>query len=174
MLKSTRILLPLMVFAIVSVASSGITPDENATSNSTDPVEINWLTPDQALAQHAESGKKILFYVYTTTCGFCQRTAAEVFVNPAVIENMNELFLPVRVNAGSREPLQMNGETLTHRELATRLGTEYVPFFVVMEKDDIIGSRSGFHGPDQLQALLVFFADDHYKQLSFEDFLRTW
>ncbi|MCA1801201.1 MAG: thioredoxin family protein [Rhodothermaceae bacterium] len=174
MLKSTFTLLAIMVFATVSAAPSGITPDYKISSAADDPAEIKWLSPDEALAQHAETGKKILFYVYTPTCGFCQRTAAEVMVDPNVIETMNELYLPVRINAGSRETLQMNGESLTHRQIATRLGTEYVPFYVVMEKDEIIGSRSGFHSSDQLTALLVFYADDHYKQLSFEDFLRTW
>jgi thioredoxin-related protein len=174
MLKSIFTLLAIMVLAIASAGASGITPDTKIVSVATDPAEIKWLSPDEALAQHAETGKKILFYVYTTTCGFCQRTAAEVMVDPNVIETMNELYLPVRINAGSQEMLQMNGESLTHRQIATRLGTEYVPFYVVMEKDEIVGSRSGFHSSDQLTALLVFYADEHYKQLSFEDFLRTW
>ncbi|MFU8861558.1 MAG: thioredoxin family protein [Cyclonatronaceae bacterium] len=174
MLKSIQTLLAIMVLSIVSATASGIYPDNITSSAATDPAEIKWLTPDEALTLHAETGKKILFYVYTTTCGFCQRTAAEVMVDPAVIETMNELYLPVRINAGSRETLLMNGESLTHRQIATRLGTEYVPFYVVMDKDEIIGSRSGFHSSDQLTALLVFYADEHYKQLSFEDFLRTW
>lgn len=144
------------------------------TDKGSDPAEIKWLSPDQALELHAETGKKILFYVFTPTCGFCQRTAAEVLVDEAVIENINELYLPVRINASSRDVLQMKGETLTHREIATRLGTEYVPFYVVMEKDEILGSQSGYHDADKLNALLVFYADEHFRQMSFEEFVRTW
>jgi thioredoxin-related protein len=170
MLRSYGFLIVLLP-ALVLVASA-VAPDNRAPR--TEPSSINWLTPDEAMQLHAESGKKVLFYIFTTTCGFCQRTAAEVLVDPTVIDTMNELFLPVRVNAGSREPVQYNGETITSRELAGRLGTEYVPFYVVMEKNEIIGSRSGFHSPENLTALMVYYADEHYKQLPFEDFLRNW
>jgi thioredoxin-related protein len=139
-----------------------------------DPAGINWLTPDEALEQQGETGKKILFYVYTPTCGFCQRTAAEVLVDETVIETVNSLYLPVRINAGSREVLQMNGETYTHREMATRLGTEYVPFFVIMENEEILGSNSGFHDAEKLTALLIFYADEHFRQMTFEEFEKNW
>jgi thioredoxin-related protein len=170
MLKFKLILLP--VISISSIVQAGAIVQVNDDKN--EPAVINWLTPDQALEQQAETGKKILFYVFTPTCGFCQRTAAEVLVDDTVIETINELFLPVRINAGSRELLQMKGETYTNREIAVRLGTEYVPFYVIMENDEILGSRSGFHNAEKLTALLVFYADEHYRQMTFEDFERNW
>lgn len=141
--------------------------------------EAAWTGPklynmDNAQALAAAEGKKILLDVYTVWCGFCRKMAAETYPNTLVRNEIDAHFYTVRLDAESDQLIVFNGESLTMRDLASRLGVTSFPTTIFIDKDgEPIGIQPGFMDAQMFSSLLGFVGSDAYKNQSFEAYVRS-
>ena len=64
------------------------------------PDRLPWIQSyPQALKQAQEEGKLILAYLYTDWCGYCKKMEAETFTDQAVIDEMSDSYVWLKLNA---------------------------------------------------------------------------
>jgi uncharacterized protein YyaL (SSP411 family) len=72
--------------------------------------KINWLSLDEATKESKiNPSKPILLNLYTDWCGFCKKLDKETFVNPAVIEYVNQNYIPIKFNAEQKDMVTFLG-----------------------------------------------------------------
>ena len=68
------------------------------------PDRLPWIQSyGQALKQAQEEGKLILAYLYTDWCGYCKKMEAETFTDQAVIDEMSDSYVWLKLNAETDE-----------------------------------------------------------------------
>ena len=64
------------------------------------PDRLPWIhSCGQAVKQAQEEGKLILAYLYTDWCGYCKKMEAETFTDQAVIDEMSDSYVWLKLNA---------------------------------------------------------------------------
>lgn len=64
------------------------------------PDRLPWIQSyQQALKQAQQEGKLILAYLYTDWCGYCKKMEAETFTDQAVIDEMSDSYVWLKLNA---------------------------------------------------------------------------
>ena len=64
------------------------------------PGRLPWIQSyQQALKQAQQEGKLILAYLYTDWCGYCKKMEAETFTDQAVIDEMSDSYVWLKLNA---------------------------------------------------------------------------
>jgi thioredoxin-related protein len=96
--------------------------------------EINWRHDFNAARREAqESGKPLFLDVGTQACHWCQQLDVRTFRVPAVVRQINENFIPVRIDA-NRDPVT-----------AGKLGIHSYPTLVMLDASGrMINRKEGF------------------------------
>ena len=96
--------------------------------------EIQWRADYAAARQEArESNRPLLMDFGTANCTWCKKLDASTFRDPAVIKQINEQFIAVKVDADKS------------RELTTALNIDSFPTLVFAAPDGkILGMQKGF------------------------------
>ena len=82
------------------------------------PDRLPWIQSyEQALKQARQEGKLVLAYLYTDWCGYCKQMEAETFTDKAVIDEMSDSYVWLKLNAETDE----EGRQLQERFNITRL-----------------------------------------------------
>ncbi len=140
---------------------------------------INWITLEQAAALTKKNPRKIFIDVYTDWCGWCRKMEKSTFTNPAIATYVNEHYYAVRFNAESREPVTIEGKTYQYNEqyrshglaLALLQGQLSYPTTVYLDENlKLITPVPGYLDVPTFRQIMVYFGDNHYKKLSFDQF----
>ena len=112
--------------------------------------------------------RKIIVFIHTDWCQFCQRMKSTVFKNQEIIQKLNSDFYFVDFNAEGKDAIKFNNQTFKYRptgnnvgvhELALQLGTMnnqivYPVLCVLNEKYEIIFQYSNYLKPQDFKLLL--------------------
>ncbi|QSB27417.1 thioredoxin fold domain-containing protein [Flavobacterium sp. CLA17] len=117
--------------------------------------------------QHIQK-RKIIVFIHTDWCQFCQRMKSTTFKNQEIIQKLNSDFYYVDFNAGEKRAITFNNQVFNYRpsgnnvgvhELALQLGTVnnqivYPVLCVLNEKSEIILQYNNYLGPKDFNLLL--------------------
>jgi thioredoxin-related protein len=117
--------------------------------------------------QHIQK-KKIIVFIHTDWCQFCQRMKQMTFKNQEIIEKLNSDFYFVDLNAEEKRDITFNDQTFKYQpsgnnvgihELALQLGTMnnqivYPVLCVLNEKREIILQYNNYLNPTDFKLLL--------------------
>ena len=124
--------------------------------------KINWQSYEQGLALAKQEGKKIFVHFYADWCAYCEKMEKETLKNSAVIDYLNQNFIPVRVNSDK------------DRDLARNYYIRGLPStWFVSETGEKISSLPGYISAEMLLNALEFIHTDSYKKMSFKDFIEA-
>lgn len=112
--------------------------------------------------------RKIIVFIHTDWCQFCQRMKATTFKNQEIIEKLNSDFYFIDFNAEGKQDITFNKQTFKYKpsgnnvgvhELALQLGTinnqiAYPVLCVLNEKNEIIFQYSNYILPKYFKTLL--------------------
>ena len=112
--------------------------------------------------------RKIIVFIHTDWCQFCQRMKATTFKNQEIIEKLNSDFYFIDFNAEEKRDISFNnhvfkfqpsGNNVGVHELALQLGTinnqiAYPTLCVLNEKNEIIFQYNIYLSPNDFKILL--------------------
>lgn len=145
--------------------------------------EVKWYTWEEAIALTEENPKKLFIDMYTDWCGWCKRMDATTFRDPEVVEVLNKEFYPVKFDAEQKEEVVYKGHTFKFiksgrrgvHELAYSLldGNLGYPSYVYLdEAQRRITISPGYKPADKMLQELQFISGGHYKDSSFEEYVK--
>lgn len=146
---------------------------------------INWMTLEEAEAAAQKEPRKILIDVYTNWCGWCKRMTKTTFQNPVIAKYVNENFYAVKFNAESKDSVAFKGDVFTfvnkgkrgYHELAAAMlqGKMSYPTVVYLNENlNLIQPVPGYMDAARFEKVIAFFAEDHFKNGSFEEFEKEF
>ena len=108
----------------------------------------------------------------------------ETYSKSKIAHYINKNFYPVKFNAEQRVPIVFNGYTFEftasgrsgYHQLAATLTNNRLsyPTTVFMdEKLRIIQSIAGYLKPEQMEPILLYIGDDHFKTTNWEYFTKN-
>lgn len=112
--------------------------------------------------------RKIIVFIHTDWCQFCQRMKATTFKNQEIIEKLNSNFYFIDLNAEERRDITFNNQLFRYKpsgnnvgihELALQLGTinnqiVYPVLCVLNQKNEIIFQYNSYLSPKDFKILL--------------------
>jgi len=143
--------------------------------------KVKWFTFEEALKLNEKNPRKIFIDVYTDWCGWCKTMDKNTFSNPIIAEYLNKFYYPVKLNAESKSDISYKGtiyknrgtESRSPHDLAAALlnGKLSYPSVVYMDgQSNLLTAVPGYLTPPDIEPILVFFGEDHYKTTKWEDF----
>ena len=112
--------------------------------------------------------RKIIVFIHTDWCQYCQRMKSTTFKNQEIIQKLNSNFYFIDFNAGEKRDITFNNQTFKYQptgnnvgvhELALQLGTMnnqivYPVLCVLNEKNEIILQYNSYLGPSDFKLIL--------------------
>ncbi len=166
-------------------SSFGQEPDKTQESvGGTITEAIQWISLNEALELNNKKKDKrpIFIYFFTDWCGWCKRMDATTFQNPAIVKYLNEHYYCVKFNAESEGPVTYEGKLLSRPEgarathpfaiqVASNRGQIGYPTLAILdESNQAITNLPGYHTPELLDPILVYYAEGYYKDFDFNTF----
>jgi thioredoxin-related protein len=172
----------LCLIIVFGAAAGGYAQTKPATAAAkTETASLKWYAIDEVLALSEKNPKKIFVDVYTDWCGWCKVMDRQTFTDPRVAKYLTTYFYPVKLNAEQKTPITFNDRTYNFmpeyrsNELAIALlqGKMSYPSIVYLnEAGQLLSVVPGYQQPDGILPILVFFAENYYTNVSWEDFTK--
>jgi len=152
---------------------------------STPPAKIEWLSFQEAVARNQTEPKKIFIDVFTDWCGWCKRMDASTFADSSVVALFNRDYYAVKLDAEGYDTVVFAGHTFvnpnptvkrsTHQLAAALLNGKmsYPSFVFLNETNQMLTTLAGFQAADKLIPILLYFGEDHYKTMSWEQYRNS-
>ncbi len=147
---------------------------------------VRWYSWEEAVKANAVVKKKFFVDVYTDWCGWCKTMDKETFSKPEVAAYLNAHYYPVKLNAEQREDIVFGVDTfrylkpeggqgrgvnqLAYSLLDGKLG--YPTVVYLTENYERLMIAPGFKTPADLLPQLKYAAEDHYKTVSWDDYVK--
>ena len=168
----------LTLLLLLTIISSFRVPNKKETKPEKN--AINWITIQEAEKLSKKQPRKIVIDVYTDWCGWCKKMDKSTFADEKVAKYVNKHYYAVKLDAETKEEILLNGKTykfdpkLGVNEIAAELlqGKMGYPSTVYLdEKFNMLAPVMGFYDAKKFENLLMYFAENHYKKGSFEEYV---
>lgn len=182
------ILFALALFPVGLLAQATTKP-----TTTTAPKTIKWVTIEEAQALAKKVPKPLFVDVYTSWCGPCKMLDRNTFSDPKLAEYVNKHFYAVKFNAESGDPVTFKGQKLENPDFnpantGGRNGTHHLtyaianvngriayPTVVYLDSDlNVLAPVQGYLTPDQMEPILAYFGEGHYKNQDYQTFMGTF
>jgi len=120
--------------------------------------EMEWLHWNQGFAKAHIEGKIALIDVYTDWCGWCKRMDKDTYAKQAIIDKINQNFVPIKFNPEKHKNLVVGTDTMNGRELLNALSrgnpSGYpTTFFYIPQKKHMM-QYGGYQNAEKFSAIL--------------------
>ena len=165
-----------IVVTFLAVALCLVTFNQTASAEDKDKTgtaKPNWLQLDKALAEAKASGKYIIINFYTDWCPNCKRMNERTYRDNEVLKQLQEAFIPVKVNAESSRPLIIEGQAMSEEQIALMFRVNSYPttWFLSSDGRPLMPLR-GYYGPKIFAPVLRFVEGGWYKEMDFEMYME--
>jgi len=151
--------------------------------------KIQWLSFKEALEKNKKEPRKMIMDIYTEWCGWCKYMDKTTFTDPNIIAYINTNFYAVKFDAesfdtieykgkkyGPSQPYQGNGRKPSHNLAITLLQGQlsYPNLMYFDDSSNVITAIPGYKSAKDLQAFLIYFAENIYKYANIQPFLNDF
>lgn len=135
-------------------------------------MEMPPRTLGEVIARAEAQGTPILLEIYAPWCPYCQRMQENVYADAEVRSYLDRRFTYARLNRDTTGGAhQLDGRTLSSKELGMALGARGVPTTVFMNPDGTpIAKQPGYIKRPIFLQMLRYFGSGAYEEQSFEAF----
>jgi len=146
---------------------------------------IHWMNFDDVVRLGETHPKKIFIDVYTPWCGWCKKMDAETYQDPKIIAYINKNFYAVHLDAETADTFHFKGHKFFNpqphtrgytNELASSLldGKLGYPTTVYMDEGfSRLTYIQSYMSAADLMPILIYFAEEKYKTMSFDDYKQA-
>jgi len=145
------------------------------------PGKVNWIHVNDMEKAVKADPKPVIMDVYTSWCGPCKMMMAKTFTNKHVVKFVNDNFHAVKFNAEGNDTVSFQGSEYFNPsydpgKARTRNGTHqfagiaavngrlaYPTLVYLNEQLQVLQPIQGYLTPEQLEPIITFFGDGHYK-----------
>ncbi len=161
----------------------------NASGDNTES-DFKWMSMPEALELNKTVNKKIFIDVYTNWCGPCKMLDKNTFGNEVIREKLSKYFIPVKFNAEGNDIINFDDSTFVNQnpDAPPRMGThDFTPYIastqrgiayptmVFLNEDlEMIQPIQGYLNAEQLEPILEYIGNDHYKTEAWETFAEKF
>lgn len=174
MLKKVTLIIVLVSFGIIQTAKS-----QESTP------KVKWYSFQEAVELNKTTPKKFIIDVYTDWCHYCKLMDENTFSDSAVAKYLNEHYYAVKFNAEGQDTIRLADRIFVNQNSSGRSPHDFAvallqgklsyPSIVFMnEQNQMLTVVPGYRTPDQVSPILVFLAEDYFKTISFDDFMKTY
>ncbi len=154
---------------------------------------IKWMTIEQAQEKAKETPRPLMVDVYTSWCGPCKMLEARTFSDPKLAEYVNKHFYAVKFNAESSDPVTFKGQKLENPDfdaakVGGRNGTHHLTYAIANVEGriayptvtyldsalNVLAPVQGYLTPQQMEPILNYFGESHYKSQDYQTFMSTF
>ncbi len=146
--------------------------------------KIKWHTMEEVQQLSQDDPRKIFIDVYTDWCGWCKKMDATTFQDPGIIEHLNSNFYAVKLDGEGKEDIEFKDKVYKYvpqgkrgyHELAAVLmnGKLSYPTTVYLDENlNLIQPIPGYMTVENLEPILKFLGEDHYKNQTWQEFLAA-
>jgi len=143
---------------------------------------VKWHTIEEVQELVKNEPRKIYIDMYTDWCGWCKVMDKKTFTNKDIADHLNTNFYAVKFDAEGKDNVVFKNQTFKfvaqgsrgYHELAAALMQNKMsyPTSVFLDENlNIIAPLPGYQKPEQLNPILEFIGEDHYKTTNYEQFL---
>jgi len=175
-----RIWYPVLL-VLVGLVSLGFSDKEKKSSkDKTVSGELVWYRYDQGLQKAKAEKKPILVDFYTDWCGWCKKMDRDTYANQEVIKLLNDNFIAVKLNAESRNPLEItdkDGNKKTEAQIAREFRVSSFPItWFLRPNGEQIAQLPGYRGPTDFLFILTLVSDfvkeKAYEKMSINEYVK--
>ena len=135
---------------------------------------LEWKSFDEGSLLAVQQKKKLLVDVYTDWCSWCTKMDKDVYPNGNVRRFLESRFVVVKLDAESNKKLSYQGSTMSEREFARVVGVTGYPTTLFFDEDmKPITFLPGYLKAETFVNILTFVGENHYKNSSYNDYLKT-
>jgi thioredoxin-related protein len=166
----TSIALGAMLTFAVS-ADAGKADDKSADKKGQ--AQPKWREFGEGMQEAEAEEKPVVVDVYTSWCGWCKRMDRTTYADENVNDYLEEAFVPIKMNAESKDRTVYAGEEYTYSQIAKGFRITGYPTTLFLQADGKhITTVPGYLKPDQFLTVLRYIGDGHYKDKTFEEFKK--
>jgi len=134
----------------------------------------SFLALDEDLEEAIANNKKgIIVYFGQKRCAYCRQLLEINLKLPDIEQYIQKHFDVIAIDIWSPEEVTTpEGESLTQRQYAKNMGTDFTPSLIFYNaKGEIALRLRGYYPPYQFRAALEYVADSHYQREKFSDYM---
>ena len=163
--------LSLLIFAVsdIALAQSG----------------IKWYTWEEGMVKSEKENKKFVIDMYTDWCGWCKKMDSSTFSDPQIAHYVNTNYIAIKFDAEQKGNITFRGEEHSfvksgrrgYHTLAAKLTNDRLSYPTVVfldENMDLIQAIPGFQDAKTFDPILIYFAEDLHKQMSWNSFIQSY
>jgi thioredoxin-related protein len=161
----------MMVFAVGARAGEIESKTIKADGKEETRKDFKWRELGAGLDEAEADDKPLLVDVYTNWCGWCKKMDKTTYANKEVQAYIEQAFVPVKMNAESRERTSYAGDEYSYRQIARGFQIRSYPTTLFLEADGKhITSVPGYLKVEQFLPVLQYIGDGHYKSKTYTEF----
>jgi uncharacterized protein YyaL (SSP411 family) len=145
--------------------------------------KINWISLSDAEKSFKTEKKTVLIDLYTDWCGWCKVMDKKTYSDPEVVKYINEHFLPVKLDAETREKITWLGKEYNYQPSSsmnayavylTRGNLSFPTTVFIHASQPEPMAVPGFLKPGDIESLLKYFGDGHFGKTPFDVYMKNF
>lgn len=169
------LLKPIWITAFLLIPSAFVSQDNVGRER------IQWLSIEQANLKMKEDPRPVIIDLYAKWCYWCKVMDKKTYNNQKVVEYINQKFYPVKLDAETKERIQWRNREFDYNkdvnmnEFSLFLTNGQLSFpttVIYTSANEAPATVPGFMSPDEIEPILKYFGEKHYKTQTFQDFLK--
>lgn len=146
---------------------------------------VQWLSWNEGIVKATKENKKILLYVYTSSCVWCRKMERETFADATVVQLVKSEFVAIKLNASDNSELEFKGKTYRFVSSATggcnglaaellggRMSFPSVAF--LDETQHSLQALAGFKSAEDFSAIATYYGRNYYQSMPWSSFQKKF